>query len=334
MHRQHPFICIWDDHEIANNAWVGGAENHDPATQGPWPVRVANALQAHYEWLPVRIVDPTQPRRNNRFYAFGDLADIVMPEERLVGRAEQITATTCATPFGAGFTQADAGISDPARQLLGSDEEQWLTNRLRTTPSRWKLLGQGVMFAQLKGVGAANSAGGGCFLSSDQWGGYQPARDRIYSVLKGDNANAPVNNVAVLTGDIHGSWAADLTQEPNNNTATGGYNPATGEGSRAAEFVGTSISSPGVDTDTTGAIAGFLRSVNPHFKYVELTKRGYMLMDVTPERIVGEWWHVATVTAPSTVETFARAFQTSFNTNRLSAAVQTTPVANPPALAP
>ncbi len=335
MHRQHPLVAIWDDHETANNSNKTGAENHQPATEGDWNVRVAMALQAYYEWMPVRPVDTTNLRKNNRYYAYGDLVDLIMLEERLNGRSEQLLNSTHATPFGAGFAQSDPGYSDPARTMLGADEEDWLADRLRNSPSRWKMLGQGVMFAQLKGVAAANAAGGGLFLNSDQWDGYQPARNRIYDVLKGDATNPPVSNVVILTGDIHSSWAADLTQDPNNlDVSSGGYNPLTGAGSRAVEFVGTSVSSPGIDSDTNGAIAGALRAFNPHFKYVELTKRGYLLMDVSPQRVVGEWWHLDTALSPSNVETFATAFEVQFGTNHLAASVQTPSRANPPVLAP
>ncbi len=335
MHRQHPLVAIWDDHETANNSYKTGAENHQPGTEGDWATRVASALQAYYEWMPVRPVDTANLRKNNRFYAYGDLADLIMLEERVSARSEQLTTATHPTPFGAGFNQTDPGYGDASRTLLGADQEAWLADRLRSTPARWKMLGQGVMFAQLKGVAAANSAGGGTFLNSDQWDGYQPARDRIYDVLKGDATHAPVGNVVVLTGDIHSAWAADLTQDPNNNnTATGGYNPATGAGSRAVEFVGTSVSSPGVDSDTTGQIAGGLRFYNPHFKYINLTRRGYMLLDVNRDRAVCEWWYLDTVASPSNIETFATAFAVAFGTNHLVPAVQTTPRANPPLLAP
>ncbi len=335
MHRQHPLVAIWDDHETANNSNKTGAENHQPATEGDWNTRVAMALQAYYEWMPVRPVDTTQPRKNNRAYAYGDLADLIMLEERLNGRSEQLLTATHATPLGAGFAQSDPGYSDPTRTMLGMEEEAWLADRLRTTPARWKMLGQGVMFAQLKGVGAANAAGGGFFLNSDQWDGYQPARNRIYDVLEGDATHPSVSNVVVLTGDIHSSWAADLSQDPNNpDVATGGYNPATGEGSKAVEFVGTSVSSPGIDSDTTGQIAGALRAFNPHFKYINLIKRGYLLMDVSPQRVVGEWWHLDTALSPSNIETFAVAFEVQSGTNHLVPSVQTPSRPAPPPLAP
>jgi alkaline phosphatase D len=153
MHRQHPLVAIWDDHETANNSWQGGAENHTPATEGAWADRVAAALQAYYEWMPVRPVDTGNPRDNHRGYAYGDLADLLMLEERINARSEQLTTATHATPFGAGFATTDPGYGDASRGLLGTAEENWLGNRLRSTPARWKMLGQGVMFAQLKAPG-------------------------------------------------------------------------------------------------------------------------------------------------------------------------------------
>ena len=336
MHRQHPLVAIWDDHETANNSNKVGAENHQPGTEGAWATRVANAMQAYYEWMPVRPVDTTNPRKNNRAYAYGDLVDLIMLEERINGRSEQLLTNAHATAFGPGFATTDPVYGDASRSMLGAEEETWLTGRLRTSAARWKMLGQGVMFAQLKAPGANQATDPGLyFINSDQWDGYEPARNRIYDVLKGDATHPAVGNVVVLTGDIHSSWAADLHPNPyNTNVASGGYSPVTGAGSLAVEFVGTSVSSPGVDSDTTGQIAGALRYYNPHFKYINLTKRGYMLIDANRDRVVGEWWYLDTVASPSNVETFAKAFEVAYGTNHLVASVQTTPRANPPLLAP
>ncbi len=339
MHRQHPLIAIWDDHETTNDSWRDGAQNHTPGDsptppvgEGSWETRVNVGLQAYYEWMPVRIPDPTRPRANQRAFRFGDLLELVMLEERLTARSQQLTATV-PTPFGNGFVQTGA-FADPDRTLLGPAQEAWLATRLRTTPARWKFLGQGVMFAQLKLQAAPLAAGGGVFLNTDQWDGYQPARNRVYDIFKGTAELPPVNNCVVLTGDIHSSWAADLTQDPNNAVvATGGYNANTGEGSRAVEFVGTSVTSPGA-SDPNGSTANLLRSINPHFKYIDLNRRGYMLVDVTPQRAVAEWWFVDTVASISNVQTFGNAFETQNGSNRLQPSAQTTPPANPPALAP
>ena len=191
VHQQHPMICIWDDHEITNDAWQGGAQNHSEGSEGTWTSRVQVGLQAYYEWMPVRIPDALQPRRNQRAFAFGDLIDLVMLEERLSARSKQLTATI-PTQFGNAFVQSGA-FADPARTLLGAEQEAWLAGRLRTSPARWKFIGQGVMFAQLKLQGAPLAAGGGLFINTDPWDGYQPARDRVYDILKGTAQHPPVD---------------------------------------------------------------------------------------------------------------------------------------------
>lgn len=333
MHRQHPLIAIWDDHETTNDAWRDGAENHTEGAEGTWTQRVNEALKAYDEWMPVRLPDPMAPRRQQRAFRFGNLLDLAMLEERLQARSQQLPATIPVPGLGNGFIQAGPFL-DPARTLLGAEQEAWLAARLRTSPARWKMLGQGVMFAHLKIVAAPLAAGGGVFVNSDQWDGYQPARDRIYSILKGDVENPAVGNCVVLTGDIHSGWACDLTQDPNNpQPASGGYDATTGEGSRAVEFVTTSVSSPGLN-DPNGSTAAFLRSVNPHIKYVDLNRRGYNLLDVTPARVVCEFWTVDTVAAVSEVQTLNAVFEVQDGTNRLRPSAMTTPPADPPPLAP
>ena len=339
VHRQHPMICIWDDGEIANDAWRDGALNHTEGAEGAWPDRVAMALQAYYEWMPVRQVDPAQPRRNERAFRIGDLVDLLMLEERLSARSQQLPATIPIPGFLVPAFAQVGPFANPSRTLLGAEQEAWLAARLRDSGARWKLIGQQVMFAQLKALGLPLASPppappGGLFINPDQWDGYQPARDRVYAVLKGDATHAPVGDVVILTGDLHSSWAADLTQDPNNPVvATGGYDPANGNGSRAVEFVGTSISAPGLP-DPTGSIAALLRTINPHIKYIDLNQRGYMLLDVTRERAVCEWWFVDSVVAPSNVQTLGTAFEVQHGSNRLVPSAMTAARTNPPPPAP
>ncbi len=334
MHRQHPMIAIWDDHEFANNAYKDGAENHQPATEGDWHVRVAGALQAYYEWMPVRPTGPGNPIRNYRSFSFGDLVDLFLLEERVGARDMQVKPNEIPvgnTGIGA-FTES-GDFADASRQMLGSDEEQWLFGKLRTSTAKWKMLGQGVMFAQLKLLGLPNALGLSQYFNNDQWDGYAPARQRIYDVLKGDANNAAVNNVVVMTGDIHTSWGADLTPDPNNPlVARGGYNKSSGEGSLAVEFVDTSVTSPGIDALVP--LVDVVKANNPHFKYVDLSQKGYMLMDVTRDRVSGEWWYVDTVTARSPNQAFGTALQVLDQTNHLVASTQSDPLPSPPAPAP
>lgn len=332
MHRQHPVVAIWDDHEIANDAWQGGAQNHTEGLEGPWSARKAAALQAYIEWMPVRQVDKTDPSKSQRSLAFGDLMSLILLEGRLSARSQALEATI-PTLLGPAFAQT-GGFADPARTLLGASQKAWLTKQLRRPAGRWKLLGQGVMFAQLKAVGDTLAQGGGLYLNSDQWDGYQPARDRLYKVIRGQDGGKPVRNMVVLTGDIHSSWAADLCQDPNNpDLSSGGYDPSSGQGSVAVEFVGTSVTSPGLD-DPQGSTTAYLRSQNPHFKYVNLDQRGYMLLDITHSRVVCEWWHVATVAQADVRQNLAAAFQVRDGMAHLEAASPSAARINPPALAP
>ena len=90
-HARAPWICVWDDHETANDSWVGGAENHDPKTEGPWITREQVALRAYYEWIPIREPEPGRAfEAINRSFQFGDLATLIMVESRLVARSRQL----------------------------------------------------------------------------------------------------------------------------------------------------------------------------------------------------------------------------------------------------
>ena len=326
LHRQHAMVPIWDDHETANDAWQRGAQNHDPATEGLWAARRRAALQAYYEWMPVR--EPADLKQAQRSFRLGDLAEITMLETRLSGRSEQLPASIPVPLLGAGFKAAGRFL-DPARSLLGSAQESWLASTLQASPATWKLLGQGVMFAQLKALGQPNAEGGGLFVNPDQWDGYPPCRDRVFDMI-----DAAGGNVIVLTGDIHSAWANDLARDPNNpDVASGGYDKASGAGSRAVEFVTTSITSPGLP-DPDGTFAAILFSQNPHIKHADLDRRGYLLLDLKPSRVVGEFYVVDTVTAPSTVESFVTAFEVQAGSNHLVPSAQTPAKPHPPAPAP
>ena len=330
MHRQHPMIAIWDDHDIASNANATGSQNHTEGVEGSWADRVDAALQAFYEWLPVRVVDPTDPRRNYRSFAIGSLVELLMLEERVVGRSPQLPGNATLPDT---FRQRDAFL-DPSREMLGSVEHDWVATRLRTSTARWKFLAQGVMFAQLKLQAQTIAEGGGLYANADQWDGYQPARDRLYQVLRGDGSHPAVGNVVVISGDAHSSWAADLTQDPSNSdVANGGYDPGTGAGSHAVEFVGTSVTSPMI-LNTGGLAESLLRSINSHLKYVDLSRRGYLLIDADTTRVVGEWWFVNTVSRRDAGQSFATAFQVLDGGHHLVPAAQTGARADPPALAP
>ena len=320
VHRQHPFITVWDDHETANDSYRDGAENHTEGTEGVWAQRKAWGVQAYAEWLPIRLPDAANPLRIYRQFRYGNLAEFVMLDTRLEGRDEQ-----------AGLTDASS-INDANRHLISTTQFDFLSNALSTTSAKWKLLGQQVMFGQLRILGLpelslltglpipqlealVNSlpvvSTGGLIINPDQWDGYRGERNRIFDLIESVGGG----NIAVLTGDIHTSWAMDLSRDPSNPLV---YNPLNGSGSLAVEFVATSVTSPGLDQ--LAPLQGLLPAMNPHMKYVDLAKKGYLLLDVTPERLQGEWWYSDTIATSSEVESFGAGYFTADGDNHLSKA--------------
>lgn len=292
-HRQHPFITVWDDHESSNDSWRDGAQNHNPG-EGDWQARKQAAIRAYLEWMPIREAAYRPQGQIYRSFRFGDLAEIDMLDTRLYGREQQ---------------SADlAVVNDPARQLLGVEQESWLLDRLYQSQMngvQWKLLGQQVMMGQLsldQGVHPYNI---------DQWDGYAAARARLFDHI----AAYGIQDSVVLTGDIHSSWAHDLARNPYDPAQ---YNPQTGSGSLAVELVTPGVTSPGFEDPVEAAqTAAVVRALSPHNRYVELNKRGYVVVDANRERLHAEWWHVPTVQQRVEVQSRAMGLVTQGGANHL-----------------
>jgi alkaline phosphatase D len=306
-HQQHPFICVWDDHEFANNTWKDGADNHNPDKgEGDWTARKQAAVRAYFEWMPIREWAQPSEVRIYRQFRWGNLADLLMLDTRVHGRDQQSRARSAGPEVG--YPANDPVANDPARSLLGFDQEEWLTENLsrsRADDVTWRLLGQQVLMAQL------SLTRGQSLLNFDVWDGYAAARRRLFDAVR----DRQIDNLVVLTGDIHSSWANELTENPWDPAA---YDPATGRGVLGVEFATPAVSSPGVsDPVVASQRAERYRRMSPHMKYVELHKRGYVLLDIDRVRVQGEFWHVATVDAPSRAESLAAAFVNEAGANRL-----------------
>lgn len=308
VHRQHPFITIWDDHEIANDGYKDGAENHSDATEGPWPARKAAAKQAYREWMPIR---ESQDGEIYRKLAFGDLVDLVLLDTRYHGRTKQPGGITGAPP-----------PPDPTRTLLGDDQAAWLEDQLKKSAAKWKLVGQQVMLGQLL------LDQGRQLVNLDQWHGYPESRKRMLEFLR----DSGVKDVVVLTGDIHSSWANDIVFDPNDPAS---YDPATGRGSVAVEFVTPGISSPGIPSIFLGIIEP-ARKINPHVKFLDPSRRGFIVLDVTPERVQSAWYLFEDIAPPEPVSpTFAQAWSVKAGSTHVEQdASAAPPAAGAPAPAP
>lgn len=231
MHARHPLIVIWDDHETANNPWMGGALNHQD-DEGDWETRRAQSLQAFYEWLPIR--DPKNGGTREeywRHYKFGDLASLITLESRHTGRSKQIDyddhrddikSKADAREF------VDSVIGEPGRNLLSDKMKQFLADQIAESVRanrRWRIIGnQSVMakrtapilndpfFAELgnelRGEAKNTLDGltllGGLSLPTDldSWNGYPVARENFYQICK----DAGAHDLLVLAGDSHSYW--------------------------------------------------------------------------------------------------------------------------------
>jgi alkaline phosphatase D len=300
VHRQHPFVAVWDDHEFANNAWRGGAENHQER-DGDWAERRRNALRAYLEWMPIREFGREGAGRGWRRLEFGDLVDLIVLETRLE-RDIQVADPRDAVQLG----RAD-------RTLLGAEQEDWLERQISDSARRrvaWRVLAQQIQMAPLRPDAT------GAIRNPDAWDGYPVSRERVLSQLERQG----LRNNLVLTGDLHSSWAIDLPRD------LASYDPKRGRGGIAVEFVAPGISAPGLlDPARAESRAAQVMAEQPHVRWVDFFHRGYALLDVDRERAQCDWYHVETVDRPLVKEEFARAFRSRRGADRLE------PVARPSA---
>lgn len=312
LHQYFPMICQWDDHETANDAWAHGAENHQP-DEGDFEVRKVAAVKAYNEWLPVS-------GRNWSSFEIGDLATLFRPETRLTARSERLDMAEIAMksdnlPLDL-VTLHDRTLIDPARTLMGSEQEAWLYDGLAQSVrsgKKWQVLAQQVVMGNmmsprlpaallsdprltsqvagyLKVADAAAKIG--LPVGLDNWGGFPAARARLLKAAQAADAD-----LVVLSGDSHNAWAFDLGQDGK---------PA------GVEFAGHSVSSPGYEEDLPvppPMVAQMLMGSSPELKWADTSHRGYMALDLTLERVSGEWVFMDTVTASSVATLPSRRMQ-------------------------
>ncbi|SUE13813.1 alkaline phosphatase [Rhodococcus gordoniae] len=287
LHAKVPWIAVWDDHESANDAWAGGAENHDPLVEGDWAARRAASVQAYDEWMPVR----TNAGRLYRRLRFGRLAELSILDLRSY-RSQQVR--------GIGRQ-----VDDPARTMTGRDQMEWLTAGLTTSPTRWQLIGNSVMFSPIllppldpRTTGALTALigtpAGGVPFNTDQWDGYTADRRRLLDTITA----AGLRNVVFLTGDIHTSWAMDVPVDAADYP---------GAGTVATEFVVPSVTSANIDEllgvpprSTSPALETTATATNRHVRFVELDSHGYGVLDVAPDATQMEWFFIGDRTDPNT----------------------------------
>lgn len=280
VHQQFPMIAVWDDHESTNDSYRDGAENHQPLTEGDWESRKAFSRQAYFEWLPVRPREPGNFSVIYRQFRFGDLIDLTMLDTRLEGRDEQLSVPL------------DPARNSEDRHLISAAQMDFLLDSLSQSSAQWRFIGQQVMFGQLNIAELPTLTENQTLLRSnlaainmDQWDGYAADRLKILNHIDSNN----IDNVIVLTGDIHTSWATEIYRNPSSLLGDLFDKPL------AAEFVTPAVTSPGFP-DGAAELAGILIPVvNPHIRYVEAKSRGFILVDVTRERSQAEFYYAQSI---------------------------------------
>ena len=309
-HQKKPFIVVWDDHEITNDAYRDGAENHD-ASEGSYEERKQRAIQVHGEYLPVRTDNGAIIYRN---FEFGNLVNLVMLDTRIVGRDKQLDFLDYFNPDGS-FDVAtfSTAITDPNRGLMGQQQLGWVASAVGASSAQWQVIGQQVLMgtmnipAELLTLVGQVAAGN---TSPEILTALQASITEL-SILKGRalagdptltaeelerlNTQLPYNldawdgypiereqlyavlsgkNTVVLAGDTHNAWNNDLNDINGNKI---------GE-----EFACPSVSSPGFEGifgDDPATIAGIEQAFTlliDGLKYFDGARRGYLLVEITP----------------------------------------------------
>ncbi|WP_327423649.1 alkaline phosphatase D family protein [Streptomyces sp. NBC_01527] len=308
LHATHPVIAIWDDHEFANDAWSGGAENHTPGTEGAWADRAAGAKQAYFEWMPVRASTEGTVYRRLRF---GNLADLHLLDLRTF-RSQQSSI-------------GNGSVDDPDRTITGRAQLDWLKSGLAGSDATWKLVGTSVMispvaFGSVPAHLLAPLAGllglpeEGLAVNVDQWDGYTDDRKELITHLR----DRSITNTVFLTGDIHMAWANDVPVKAATYPLSA---------SAATEFVVTSVTSDNLDDilhvapQTVSALAAAaVKAANRHVKWVDMDSHGYGVLDVTAERSQMDYYVVSDKTKQDATSAWTRSYRTLSGTQKVERA--------------
>lgn len=322
LHEKVPFIVVWDDHEVANDAWQNGAENHN-ADEGDYGTRKLEALQAYFEWMPIRPVFERNDEAIFRTFRFGDLVDLHMLDTRHMGRDEPLNYLDYFSSDGS-LNQAQfiADVGSQSRTLLGAEQLLWLQSSMGYSTAKWQVLGQQILMGRMNlpaellvAIATENFAGlpqalgelaqlkgrklaGDPTLTAaelarietaapynlDAWDGYQYEREVVLGTAKQLN-----KNLVVLAGDTHNAWANNLKDLNGDQIGV--------------EFATSSVSSPGLEEylqlqvdQVAGAEQG-IGLLADDLDYLNLNQRGYMMVTFTTDEARADWYFVDTIKA-------------------------------------
>jgi alkaline phosphatase D len=301
-HAAHPWICVWDDHELMNNTWRGGAENHNEG-EGDFDERIAAARTAYHEWMPIRTAAQTDQAPIYRRFQIGQLADLIMLDTRLQGRDEQLDYQRDIAQAGSSEAFVNDLLMNPHRTILGADQENWLASQLADSQDRgaiWQVIGQQVLMGKLitplipkETLDALDLADryrprlerleqiarAKLPLNLDAWDGYPACRERIHGLFK---QFAP--NPVVLAGDTHNAWAFNMQNQ---------------QGDEVGVEIGTpGVTSPGMEAylpAPSQMMREAFKASSTELFDLDTTRRGWTEVEMTPTEVTSKWRFVSTI---------------------------------------
>ena len=312
LHAAQPFIVVWDDHEVCNDTWREGAQNHNQG-EGDYFERRAAAVQAYYEWLPIRPPMGEGHPQIYRSFDFGDLLSLHMLDTRLIARDKQMKYNSYKTAAGFDGPRFEQDISAPDRALIGKQQFDWLAKGISKSNAKWQLIGQQVLMTkmhfpaeifakngrarfaeiitELSKVKAALSKGETVTeqqlarvqavlpLNLDAWDGYPMEREKLYSV-----AQKLGKQLVVVAGDTHNAWHGNLTNQQGELVGV--------------EFATPGVTSPGMErylrlsTEKANSLAQELSVLIDDLRYCNLHQRGYLTLKVSPLKVSAHWYYL------------------------------------------
>lgn len=328
LHAKAPMIAVWDDHEITNDSYKDGAENHTETKEGKYSERKMFAMMAYHEWMPTRNKAPNMIFRS---FDFGDLISLHMLDTRIYGRDKQMNFSNYMTTTGVDQAKFTADLLSTKRKMLGDNQLGWLQKGMKTSTATWQVLGQQVIMGRMllpapilletfsPGSGVSVADYGQMFIKQktapdtltdkekailaqpsipynlDAWDGYAVDREKVLGTAKQLN-----KNLVVLAGDTHNAWANDLKDKDKNQVGV--------------EFATSSVSSPGFETylskENPEAFAQSVTLLVEDLKYANTHQRGYMKVSFSKQNCQTDWIFVDKIDGKGYSATVGKSLQT------------------------
>lgn len=341
-HAAAPWIIIWDDHETANDSWSGGAQNHNPERgEGEWSARRKDAVQAWYEWLPVRDPDAGRPAEAiYRSFDFGGLARFIMLETRLTGRSKQLDwnsgiAEAASLIRGAPVAPAEIQnapeflpavqkfvaekLNDPGRAMMGPEQEAFVAAQMKDSTANggvWQVIGNQVVMAR------TNVPDFSAALSEENKAKLSTGSAFIRRLITFSKLGLPWNLDAWdgYPAARDRLYAAAQAAKGNMVVVTGDTHTAwanelwTGDGTSriGLEFAGTSVSSPGLGDTVTPDMADVGKlwaEKNKEVVWHDAVHKGFLLVTLTKQEALAEYHVVDTVLSTEFTSRVVKSFR-------------------------